>query len=187
MLRERGSMKRMLYIIDKISLGFAYLSGALVLIMMISIGYDVVMRHIFNKPTIWADELSCYLLVGISFLGAAYALNTDGHVHIEAVVRKLPPKTSNVLELITDILSVIFLIIFTWQAYRLVINSYVYVRIAPTLMRTPLYIPQLLLAVGLTWFCVQMIAHILKKRFAPETDGDGMEGTETDPSARRLK
>ena len=178
-------MRRMLYVIDKISLAFGFISGAFVLLMMISIGYDVVMRHIFNKPTIWADELSCYLLVAISFLGAAYTLNTDGHVHIETLVRRLPPKTSRVLELITDILSVIFLIIFTWQAYRLVINSFVYVRIAPTLLRTPLYIPQLAMAVGLTWFCVQMIGHILKRRFAPESDGE--KETETDPSERRFE
>ena len=167
-------MRRFLEVVEKTSLVLAYICGAMVFFMMASIIYDVILRHILNQPTVWADELSCYLLVGISFLGAAYALKTDAHVRIETFVERLPPRARNALEMITDVLSLGFLFIFAWQGYRLVIESFVHVRIAPTLMRTPLYLPQAFLAVGLTWFWVQMLAHTLK-RFVPPQEKGGHE------------
>jgi C4-dicarboxylate transporter DctQ subunit len=164
-------MKRILDVIDKVTMVLAYTSGALVIVMMLSMVYDVVMRHIFNRPTIWADELSCFLLVGVSFLGAAYALKTDSHVRIETFVGLLPPRVKNFVETVTDVLSVAFLFIFAWQGGRLVFESFVYTRIAPTLLRTPLYLPQAFLAAGLSWFFVQMLAHTLKRFVTRQAKG----------------
>lgn len=165
MPRKRESVNLLLSLIEKISLIFGYISGGFAFLMMFIIGYDVVMRHIFNDPTIWADEVSCYLLVGITFLGAAYTLAMDGHVRIETLVDRLRPKTRQRLEFVTDVLSIVFLVVFTRQAYWLVKDSYVSVKISATLLRTPLYLPQLLLAVGLTWLCLELLVHILRRNF----------------------
>jgi len=152
-----------LHTIEKISLIFGYISGGFAFLMMVMIGYDVLMRHIFNDPTIWADEVSCYLLVGITFLGAAYTLSMDAHVRIETFTDRLGPKAQRYLEFITDVLSLAFLVLFTRQAYWLVKDSWVSVKISATLLRTPLYLPQILFAVGLTWFSLQMLVHILRR------------------------
>jgi len=149
--------------IEKISLIFGYISGGFAFLMMVIIGYDVLMRHIFDDPTIWADEVSCYLLVGITFLGAAYTLSMDAHVRIETFTDRLSPKAQRYLEFITDVLSMAFLVLFTRQAYWLVKDSWVSVKISATLLRTPLYLPQLLFAIGLTWFSLQMLVHILRR------------------------
>lgn len=167
MSKRRGSLSWVLFLIEKVSLILGYISGGFAFLMMVIIGYDVVMRHIFDDPTIWADEVSCYLLVGITFLGAAYTLIMDGHVRIETLVDRLKPKTRRSLEFATDVLSLAFLVVFTRQAYWLVKDSYVSVKISATLLRTPLYLPQLLFAIGLTWFCLQLIAHILRRTTDP--------------------
>ena len=156
-------MKRMLAAIEKISTGFGYASGALVFLMMISIVFDVIMRHVFNAPTIWADEVSCYLLVGITFLGAAYTLKIDGHIRVEAIITRFGPGIRRYLEIVLDVFSLIFLAIFAWQACKLVADSYSSARITPTLLRTPLYIPQIVFALGLVWFSLQMLVRILKQ------------------------
>lgn len=163
MYNKTESVNWLLSLIEKVSLFFGYISGGFVLFMMFSIGYDVVMRHIFNAATIWADEVSGYLLVGIAFLGAAYTLTVEGHIRIETLMERLPTKKRQRLEFVTDVLSVAFLVVFTWQMYRLVKDSYVNVSLAPTLVRTPLYLPQLLLAIGLTWLCLQLLAHIVQR------------------------
>ena len=165
-------MKRFLDVVNNITMVFAYISGALVVVMMVIMVFDVVMRHVLNRPTIWADEVSCFLLVGVSFLGAAYALKTDSHVRIETFVNILSPRVKFFIETVTDILSVAFLFIFAWQGGRLVYESFVHTRISPTLLRTPLYLPQTFLAVGLSWFCIQMLAHTLK-RFVDRQEGGG--------------
>jgi TRAP-type C4-dicarboxylate transport system permease small subunit len=143
-------------------MSLGYFSGVLALFMVACIVYDVVMRHIFNDPTIWADEVSCYLLVGITFLGAAYTLVVNGHIRVETFVERLPEKVREWVEFIGDILGFGFLIIFGVYAFELVWDSYQYVNLSSTLLRTPLYIPQLSVAVGLTWLCFQMLAVILQ-------------------------
>jgi len=164
-------LNAILFIIEKVSLIFGYISGGFAFLMMVIIGYDVLMRHIFDDPTIWADEISCYLLVGITFLGAAYTLSMNGHVRIETITDRLSPKVKRYLEFITDVASLAFLVIFTRQAYWLVKDSLVSVKISATLLRTPLYLPQLMLAIGLTWFYLQMLVHILR-RITPEQTGN---------------
>jgi len=148
---------------QKVSMFLGYFSGVLVLLMVASIIYDVVMRHIFNDPTIWADEFSCYLLVAVTFLGAAYTLVIDGHIRVETIVERFPHKVREWVEFIADILGFGFLIIFGWYAFELVWDSYTYVNLASTLARTPLFIPQLSVALGLTWLCLQMLAVILQR------------------------
>jgi len=162
MPEERQSINWLLSLIDKVSVIFGYISGGFVFLMMVIIGYDVVMRHIFNDPTIWADEVSCYLLVGVTFLGAAYTLTMGGHIHVETLVVRLNPKTRQRLEFVTAVLSLAFLVVLTRQNYWLVKDSFVSTKISATLLRTPLYIPQLLIAVGLTWLCLQLLVHILR-------------------------
>ena len=164
-------MKRFLEALDKGTMVLAYISGALIVVMMGSMVYDVVVRHLFNRPTIWADQISCYLLEGVAFFGAAYALKTDAHVRIETFVDLLPSRVKKSVETITDVLSVAFLFIFAWQGCRLVYESFVHTRIAPTLLRTPLYLPQAFLAVGLSWFWVQMLAHTLNRVVARQEKG----------------
>ena len=162
-------MKKILWIewlfqkIQKFSMFLGYFSGVLVLLMVASIVYDVVMRHIFNDPTIWADECSCYLLVGITFLGAAYTLVIDGHIRVETIVERFPHKVREWVEFIADILGFGFLIIFGWYAFELAWDSYSDVNLASTLLRTPLFIPQLSVALGLAWLCLQMLAIILQR------------------------
>jgi TRAP-type transport system small permease protein len=163
MYNKMGSVNWFLSLIERISQFFGYISGGFTLFMMFSIGYDVFMRHIFDAATIWADEVSGYLLVGITFLGAAYTLTVEGHIRVEAFMIRLPIKTRQSLEFLTDSLSLAFLVVFTWQACRLAKDSYVTVTLAPTLLRTPLYLPQLLLAIGLAWLSLQLLAHLMQR------------------------
>ena len=156
-------MSRILTKIEKISLYLGYVSGGFVFLMMAIIIIDVVKRHIFNSPTIWADEVSCYLLVGIAFLGSSYTLLKDGHIRVEAVVRKLNSRLRWYVEIIIDFFSLAFLIFFSWQACKFAFHSYSTDWISSTLLRTPLYIPQIFFAVGLLWFALQLTVKIMRR------------------------
>jgi len=149
-------------LVTKTSIALGYLSGGLVLVMMVSLGYDVVARHLFNSPTIWADEMSGYLLVAITFLGAAYTLTKDAHVRVDTLIDRLDGKKRRGLILVTDVISVAFLLVYAWQVYKLAIDAYVSVKIAPTLLRTPIYIPELVLPIGMTLLCLQLVAYLFQ-------------------------
>lgn len=150
-------------ILTKISKGLGHLSAGMVLAMTFIMGYDVMMRHVFNRPTIWADEISGYLLVAITFLGAAYTLTENAHIRIETIVEKLGADAQRRLTYITDVLSFLFLVIYAWQGGRLFVDAYVSGKISPTLLRTPIYIPELAVFIGLTWLFFQMVIHIVSR------------------------
>ncbi|OIP39906.1 MAG: hypothetical protein COZ70_08425 [Deltaproteobacteria bacterium CG_4_8_14_3_um_filter_51_11] len=55
----------------------------LVLVLTLMLGYEIVMRYLFNAPTKWAFDMS-YMLGGSYFiLGEAYTLYKKGHVRID--------------------------------------------------------------------------------------------------------
>ncbi len=60
----------------------------LILVLILQLVYDTAARYLFNKPTVWAYDVS-YMLYGIIFLiGGAYTLLDDEHIRIEVFYTK---------------------------------------------------------------------------------------------------
>ena len=70
----------------------AMLSEWVLLIMVISIFYDVTMRYIFNNPTIWATELGQYSLVFITFVGLAELQKRKSSINMDYLYAKFSPR-----------------------------------------------------------------------------------------------
>lgn len=70
--------------------------------------YEVVMRYLFNMPTIWVHE-SSYLLFGMQYLLAgAYALLHGSHVRVDVIYDKLPHRGQVGLDILTAVFFFIF-------------------------------------------------------------------------------
>jgi TRAP-type mannitol/chloroaromatic compound transport system permease small subunit len=55
--------------------------------------YEVIARYVFNRPTIWAYDLS-YMLYGAHFmLGAGYTLLKGGHIRTDIFYQNWSPRT----------------------------------------------------------------------------------------------
>lgn len=55
----------------------------LVLAMVLIIGFDVVMRYLFQQGSVALQELEWHLFALIFLLGAAYTFKHDGHVRVD--------------------------------------------------------------------------------------------------------
>jgi TRAP-type C4-dicarboxylate transport system permease small subunit len=42
-------------------------------LIVVFTGYEVFVREVFGKPTIWTNEITSYLLVWLGLLGVVYA------------------------------------------------------------------------------------------------------------------
>lgn len=58
-------------------------------LMTVVIFAQVVLRYAFLSPLSWPEELARYLLIWVSCLGAAYALQEGLHISIEFLKRRL--------------------------------------------------------------------------------------------------
>jgi TRAP-type C4-dicarboxylate transport system permease small subunit len=54
--------------------------------------WQVFTRFILKNPSTWTEELAVFMLIWVSLLGAAVALNRGAHLGIDYFVGKLSPK-----------------------------------------------------------------------------------------------
>ncbi len=72
----------------------------LILVLILQLVYDTAARYLFNKPTVWAYDVS-YMLYGIIFLiGGAYTLLDDEHIRIEVFYTKFSKRQKAVADII---------------------------------------------------------------------------------------
>ena len=65
--------------------------AAFLAVMVVLVFGNVVLRYGFNSGITISEELSRWLLVWLSFLGAIVALREHAHLGVDSLVRMLPP------------------------------------------------------------------------------------------------
>ncbi|TDR90364.1 TRAP transporter small permease subunit [Enterovirga rhinocerotis] len=109
--------------------------------------YDVALRTL-AEPTLWAGEVSVYLMLAIAFLGAGATQAVDGHFRVTFVRDMFPPRGRAVLDVISLLLALVFALIFTWGAYTLLSFSWMLDLRTSTILQVPLWIMQACMFVG---------------------------------------
>lgn len=79
-----------------------------IFIMTVIVLYSVVMRYIFKAAPFWGEEISRYILVWVSLLGASLAFGNREHAAVEFFTNKLSERAQKLVIRATDILSLIF-------------------------------------------------------------------------------
>jgi TRAP-type C4-dicarboxylate transport system permease small subunit len=60
-----------------------------VAVLVVDVSWQVFTRFILKNPSTWTEELAVFLLIWVSLLGAAVALNRGAHLGIDYFVSKL--------------------------------------------------------------------------------------------------
>lgn len=60
-------------------------------VMVVLVFGNVVLRYGFNSGLLVSEEVSRWLFIWVTFLGAVVALREHGHLGVDMVVQKLPP------------------------------------------------------------------------------------------------
>jgi len=86
--------------------------------------FEVVMRYLFNMPTIWVHEGS-YLLFGMQYLLAgAYALLHGAHVRVDILYVKFPLRARVGVDIFTSVFFFIFAVALMGTSFRFFMDSY---------------------------------------------------------------
>ncbi|HUF57370.1 MAG TPA: TRAP transporter small permease subunit [Thermohalobaculum sp.] len=93
-------METFIHTIDKFTGWVGKAFGWAIMIMTLGIGYEVLVRKVFNAPTAWAYDLN-YMMYGTLFMmGGAYTLSRNGHVRGDFLYRLWKPRTQASVELV---------------------------------------------------------------------------------------
>jgi TRAP-type mannitol/chloroaromatic compound transport system permease small subunit len=111
-----------------------------VVIMIAMIFVHVIARRAFDIQFKVADEFGGYLLVIIVFMGFAYCLRKGKIINVELIFRRFPNKIKGLLEIVHGLLGILLVAI-----------------------DLPLWIPQSVMLVGLSFFMLELLAYSVKK------------------------
>jgi TRAP-type C4-dicarboxylate transport system permease small subunit len=147
-----------------------YLNRAIVVLSSIALvvascvlTYSVVLRYFSPQPTDWQDEFSVFLLIGVTFLSAAWVQSQRGHIGIEALAAILPPAVNRTRMFVVDMLSALFCAFFAWKSWTLLHEAWVEGYYSATSWAPPLWIPYLAMSAGMTLLTVQIIVQAFHK------------------------
>lgn len=132
-----------------------FLAGLLVVFIFLIILAQIMGRQ-FGVAIPSANELSGFAMAGAVFLALAPTFRAGAHIRVGVLIRRLQGKARWRLELGVGGLSLLASSYATFQLWRLVLESYSFGDLAPGLLPLPIWIPQSLLAVGISIFTVAL-------------------------------
>ena len=94
--------------IDRVSLFLSHTIKYLIPVIVIVMMYEIFMRYVLFKPTLWANEL-CLWLAGVCYLvGGIYATRLRSHIRIVLLYDWVERPTQRIFDLISTIIIVVF-------------------------------------------------------------------------------
>lgn len=90
--------------IKKVSEVLNWISRWLLLILMVIICYDVFMRYVMNKPTIWVYDISYILGAFLVVFGFTSLHLDDGNTRVDVFYTKFSRKWQLIVDTLTNIL-----------------------------------------------------------------------------------
>ncbi|KPK27978.1 MAG: hypothetical protein AMK69_09520 [Nitrospira bacterium SG8_3] len=165
-MKTKGPGKGSL-IFDGLIKALAVIAGALLLVMVLIVSYNVLMRYFIGKPPVWATEMTEWILLYATFLAAAWVLKEDGHVKIDVVLIRLSRKKQYILSVIVCILGILTCGFFAYHGGKAVYSLYKRDVIMMGMILMPKYILVAVIPLGILLSFVQFI-RILKGLLAGE-------------------
>ncbi len=149
---EGGVLDSIIGVLRRVSRFGSWVGGVLLFIMATYICVDVLLRKFFSVSIGGTEEFSGYTWAVISGWAFAYALFEKAHVRIDIFYLKLPIKWRCILDLLSLIVLLVFMVPMVYYAFGVFSRSVSLHSVSNTPTQTPLWIPQSLWFIGLAFF-----------------------------------
>jgi TRAP-type C4-dicarboxylate transport system permease small subunit len=107
------------------------------------------------------DAYAGYCMAGAGFLALAHALKRGEHIRVGLILERLGPGGRHRLELFSLAVATLLAIAFAWYSVRLAWQSYDFNDISTGNDATPLWLPQLAMAIGAAVFAIAFVDELV--------------------------
>ena len=97
--------------VDSLNTSVGYFIKFLVLLMIAVLTYEAISRNFFNNSNKWSLEMTQFINTTYFMIGGAYVLLIGGHVRMDVFYEKWSQKKKAVVDIMTFIFSLTFLVI----------------------------------------------------------------------------
>jgi len=105
--------------IDRLGIVLAVGIVAAVIILI----QEVVLRYIFNAPTIWAHETTVFLCAIAFIYGGLYCAAHDRHIRVVLIYDWLPTRIRRVFDIVISLICAASSAMFAWAAWLMVARA----------------------------------------------------------------
>jgi TRAP-type C4-dicarboxylate transport system permease small subunit len=159
-------------VLDALYDGAAWVAAAMMIGVLVMVLLSVVGRLLhFMVPG--TDMYAGYCMAGAGFLALAHTLKCNEHIRVTLLLNALHGRSRFALEVWALSAAVLLAALFAWFSVRLAYQSYVFNDVSTGNDSTPLWIPQLMMAVGnavlLIAFIDEWFLNLRGKRHAIES------------------
>jgi TRAP-type mannitol/chloroaromatic compound transport system permease small subunit len=160
-------MKKVLRVIDSISRWSGLIArwGCLALVLILC--FEVMMRYVFDNPTIWAHESSTMLGVFIVTIGWSYVHSKRGHVRVDVFYARMSPRGKAIIDVCCFLVFFLpLLLVLIYAAGKMMWEAYIFNEV---LMQSYWYPPALpirtVVVIGLCTFLLQGFADFTRDAY----------------------
>lgn len=131
-----------------------------ILLMMVNSTANAIGRYAFGQSLFFSEELNQFLIVGVTFVGFAYAVRRGRNIRMTAVYDALSDRTKKVLLTLISLITGLLLMFLTWKSVLYVQEVREINRLSPAL-QFPVYIIYAVIPVGLAMASLQYLIAFL--------------------------
>ena len=152
----------MFRLIDKVTEVAAHVAAWMFFSIGVMVTYEVVMRKVFNSPTIWVDETARFFQVWAVYLASAHILKLRSLITVELFTGSLSKGTLKMLEFLSLCIIAFFSFVALYYGAGVVLESIEQGRKTSTMLGVPKYLTESAIPVGFGLLFVQAVVECLK-------------------------
>ena len=156
-------MRQFLAIIDSVSEWSGRLISVFAFFLTFFLLYDVIMRFVFNAPTIWCHELALHFFGAYAILGGAYVLLHDAHVKIDLFYNLFSKRGRAIIDCFTYPFFFMFIGLLFWYGLQIGIRSFELKQtVSPSPFASPLWPVKLTVPLAAFLMLLQGLAQYIR-------------------------
>ena len=141
-------------------------AGILAAWMLFAIGlmvtYEVVMRKMFNAPTVWADELARFFQIWAVYLAGAYVLKNRHLIAVELLAGAIQKQYGRILDFLSLVIIALFCGVAIWYGSSIVYESIEQGRHTSTMLGVPKWMTESAIPVTFLLLLLQTLVEMIR-------------------------
>ena len=147
---------------DKIVKYSGYLASTLFITIGFIVSYEVIMRYLFNSPTIWVNEVSRFLQIWATYLALTYSFHKNDFIRITVIYDRLNDKGKKILDFISFIFILIFSSFVVYYGWIIAYDSLKVGRTSSTILDVPSFLTELAIPLCFAFLVLRVILEAIK-------------------------
>ena len=115
--KSYGFVQKLEKYVSNLSLWFNWIAGGGLIMMLLLVIGDIIGIKIFSAPIPGGIELVGFLGVVVTGFAVAYTQVRHGHIMVDIIVSKFPPRLATIIHLLTLVMSMVFFTLLAWRSF----------------------------------------------------------------------